>query len=348
MRRVRISVAVALALLAIVPGVRSTSYAQTLTTGLFDRYLDALRQELGIPGLSGAIVQDGNVVWSRGFGRADVSGAIAATASTPYPILNLSETIGATILLRDCVDRGIVQIEDRVIRWVDQFPDSSQTFGQALGHLSTTNSYRYDSDRFAMLSAAAAQCAKRPYAQLVADEVLERFQMNDSVPGADAVADNAALFTSDQLQQYRQTLAQMALPYRISSSKTPTRADYTAAPLSASTGLISSALDLARFDAALDDEALVSRETLSAAWSAGTGHPTGLGWFVQNVNGKTLVWHFGVARGAYSGLILKVPGDRLTFILLANSDGVASGLNTDQPNALQSHFVTLFLQFFAP
>ena len=52
--------------------------------------------------------------------------------------------------------------------------------------------------------------------------------------------------------------------------------------------------------------------------------PTGLGWFVQNVEGRPVVWSFGVVKDAWSSMILKLPNQDVTFILLANSDGLSA------------------------
>ena len=51
----------------------------------------------------------------------------------------------------------------------------------------------------------------------------------------------------------------------------------------------------------------------------------GYGWFVQQpCNGKKVVWHFGLEPNAFSSLVVKVPSDGLTLILLANSDGLTA------------------------
>jgi CubicO group peptidase (beta-lactamase class C family) len=76
------------------------------------------------------------------------------------------------------------------------------------------------------------------------------------------------------------------------------------------------------------------------------GTPTGLGWFVQAYNGAHLVWHFGVAPGAYSSLILKVPSRNLTLILLANSDGLNQPFALDRGDVTASLFAKLFLSLF--
>jgi len=54
----------------------------------------------------------------------------------------------------------------------------------------------------------------------------------------------------------------------------------------------------------------------------GEALPYGLGWYVQEYGGRTLVWHSGWWDDAYSALYLKIPAQELTFILLANGEGV--------------------------
>jgi len=346
MRRLRISVAAAaaLAVLALAPGVYLAPQAQTLTTGLFDRYLDALRQEHGIPGLSAAIVQNGSVVWSRGFGSADVASSTAARPDTPYPVADLTQTIGATLLLRHCVDFGSAELTDRVVRW-SPFAEPSATLQQVLEHV-RDNGYQYDPARFGALAPAVSECAKQPYTRLVA-QLLDQLAMTRSVPGREAVQQpDAALFSASTLDRYDRVLQQMATPYRVGSTRVASRSDVPSNPISASTGLISTVEDLAKFDIALNGPSLLSPESRDAAWELAQSRPTGLGWFVQANNGEKIVWHFGVATDAYSSLIIKLPARGLTFIALANSDGLGSRLSTAQPNVTQSLFARLFLQFF--
>jgi CubicO group peptidase (beta-lactamase class C family) len=74
--------------------------------------------------------------------------------------------------------------------------------------------------------------------------------------------------------------------------------------------------------------------------------PYGLGWFVQYHHGVKLVWHYGHAPRAYSSLILKVPEEGLTFILLANSDGASAPFRLGAGNVLRSVFAVAFLNRF--
>jgi hypothetical protein len=94
---------------------------------------------------------------------------------------------------------------------------------------------------------------------------------------------------------------------------------------------------------------LLLDETRELAWNPvltarGTQMPTGLGWFVQAHRGERIVWHFGHVPYAYSSLVVKVPSRRLTFILLANSDGLSAPFQLQSGNITRSLFATLFLR----
>ena len=330
-----------LALVALAP----RAPAQSLSISLFERSLDLLRQQAGIPGLSAAIVQNDRLVWDRGFGYQDVSGFVAAVADTPYPILDLSQTFSATVLLERCIDLSYLEVTDRVRRWYPQYPESSTTVGQLLSHAAPDGSFKYDTGRYANLTTVVEQCASERYPVLLAEKVLNRLGMTDTVPGHDLVdgSPSRRFFSSSALERYAAVVRRVATPYRIDSRGRPSRSDYSRASLSASAGVVSTVRDLARFDTALDD--LLESETRQRAWEASGAGPTGLGWFVQRHNGEHIVWHFGLARDAYSALYIKLPARNLTLILLANSDGLAAPYNLSNGNITVSPFFQLFLKF---
>src|SRR5688572_8158545 len=108
--------------------------AQGLTFPRFERYLDSFRVEANIPGLSATVLQNGVVVWERGFGRRDVGTGAPALPETPYLIGGLSQTFGATLLLRKCVDQWGAQIDDPVALRSPAFPEPQTTLRQLLSH----------------------------------------------------------------------------------------------------------------------------------------------------------------------------------------------------------------------
>lgn len=342
---------VAVALLALVALGQHLS-AQSLTFSLFERYLESLRVETGIPGLSAAIVQNGRVAWEGGFGFQNVESAVRAEADTPYPIADLSQTVASTLLLQQCVDSGRLEVSDRVRRWVSPYPDETTTVGELLRHASPAGGFKYDPSRFADLTGVVEQCTSAGlgfgfYSRILADEILNRLSMRSSVPGQDLAepsSPNRSRHTADELARYASVLARLAVPYRVDSNRRPVRSTYPRKTLTAASGIVSTAADLAQFDAHLG--VLVTAQTLKDAWSTSGSLPTGLGWFVQKYNGETLVWHFGLAENAFSSLVLKVPGRGLTLVLLANSDGLSAPYSLEKGDVTRSHFAQVFLRLF--
>jgi CubicO group peptidase (beta-lactamase class C family) len=214
--------------------------------------------------------------------------------------------------------------------------------------------FDYDAERFAALTPVIVYYHGRlPFRRVLATEILERAVMRDSVPGHDMEqppAADASFFGADEVSRYRSVLQRLAVPYRVDIRRRATRSDYPSRGISASGGLIASALDLASFDAALDDDGVLLNAAARAASQqrGGTNIPTGLGWFVQTYNNQRVVWHFGNMPNAFSSLMVKVPERDLTLILLANSDGLTAPFALDQGDVTASLFARLFLRTFLP
>ena len=321
----------------------------------FESYLESLRVQAGIPGLSAILIQDGQVVWDRGLGFQNQESRIRATADTPYPIADLNQTLAATLVLQ-CTEQRRLNLSDPIRRYGESVAEPTATIRQLLSHTSAGagDSFQYDPERFAKLTRAVEACIEQPFRKTVAVELLERFAMKDSVPGRDVVtpgAVNEPLFSADILDRYRRVLDRLAVPYKVDKRGRLTRTELQPESINAATGLVSTVRDLARFDTALDDGLLLREETRTLAWSnvqstQNTAIPTGLGWFVQTYRNDRVVWHFGLVPNAYSSLIIKLPERRLTFILLANSDGLSAPFQLDAGDITRSLFATLFLRLY--
>jgi CubicO group peptidase (beta-lactamase class C family) len=326
--------------------------AQSLTYALFERFIDALRQQAGIPGMAAAIVRDGRPTpeWERGFGMATVEGAVAVTPDTPFPIAELTQSLGTALFLRHCIDSGEVEFTDLVRRWSPSFGEASTTFADALSHRSS-GAYAYRPERFARaLTTAVETCGDGPYAVLAFDQIINRFGMVNTVPGGDVAVNGSPvrlIFPVPLLRTFTSVLNAAASAYRVDSNRRATRSIYRATELSAGDGLVASVHDMARFEAALDSGALVRRETLATAWVRQPGTPRGLGWFVQQVNGRRVVWQFGRVRDAYSSLVVKVPDAGLTLILLANSDGLTAPFPLENGDITVSPFANIFFSLLS-
>jgi CubicO group peptidase (beta-lactamase class C family) len=204
-----------------------------------------------------------------------------------------------------------------------------------------------------LLARPVEDCLDEPFRKALARQILDRFYMIDSVPGYDIATmplEVRQLFGEQTMARYARTLERMATPYKIDRRGRAVRSDMPPASVDGSHGLISSASDLAKFDAALDAYTIVGPAILAEAWTTsmynGVATPFGMGWFVQLYEGEKLVWHHGYSADSYSSLILKVPGRRLTLILLANSDGLSAPFSLANGDVTSSIFARTFLRLF--
>src|SRR5436190_2080996 len=119
-RAIRVTLA---AVLVSVGVARFASAQQDLTFSLFERYLDSLRVQANIPGVSAAIVQNENIIWETGLGYSDVEHAVRARPDTPYQISGLTETLSSAMLLEQCVETGHADLDDAVRLHVSSYTD---------------------------------------------------------------------------------------------------------------------------------------------------------------------------------------------------------------------------------
>jgi CubicO group peptidase (beta-lactamase class C family) len=332
------------------------------TLPLLESYLESLRQQAGIPGMSGVLVRDRSVAWSRGFGYADVNARISATPDTPYLVGDVSEIFAATLLMQ-CWEQRHLTLDDPISTLGLSQPEPNATLRGLLSHTAPDGSptpFVFSPDRYSHLTEVMESCAPQPYRKSIAHRILNPAVMINSVPGTDLANPDLTLpdglFDPADIDRYRQTLQRMAVPYRVDSKKRATRnTDLPLMPITAATGLVSTAMDLAQFDKALtpadvdDHSAFLLPDTLNTMWTPtfalnGAQLPTGLGWFVQSYNGEKIVWSFGNVPGAYSALVLKLPNRAVTFILLANSDGLTAPFNLAQGDVTKSLFASVFLK----
>jgi CubicO group peptidase (beta-lactamase class C family) len=359
MRGTRTRVAVSLLVLLTSASVLSGQGPLLPPGGAFsvlEAYLEAMRQQAGIPGMSATVLRDEATVWERGFGFQNVETRVRATPDTPYLVGNLTSTLAAVLLLQ-CVEQRRLDLDEPFRRYGLTQPEPDATLRQVLSHASPdTKEFAYSPERFDKLTAVMEWCARpQPFRKSIAHRILDGLSMIDSVPGVDLKDPQLALpenlFDPEDLERYRRILDRMAVPYRVGSRSRAERTEVPAMSFTASNGLVSTVRDLANFDKALDSGPgqLLLDETRELAWTpvagpAGDLLPTGLGWFVQSYKGERVVWQFGYIPNAYSSLVLKVPARNLTFILLANSDGLSAPFHLETGDVSRSLFATLFLR----
>lgn len=327
----------------------------------FIQRLDSLRRAADIPGLAVAVLADGAIVIAAGLGYADLEAHVPATAETAYNVASVTKPISAVLALR-LVETGVLDLDRPMVEyseWADfcsAFSEQPSIFARGLRcrpprhtirHLlshtaagTPGTAFSYNPVLYSWASRPISAAAGAPFSELVTRFVLEPAGMT------------ASARTHRDLPLPRAIAERLAPPHRVDSTGAVVRAPPPPPQGDgAAGGIISTVLDLARFDVALDGGVLISdasREAMMAPTvsNAGESLPYGLGWFVEDYRGERLVWHSGWWEDAYSALYLKVPSRRLTFIVLANSEGIWWDNPLDRAEVEQSAFARAFLTTF--
>ena len=158
-----------------------------------------------------------------------------------------------------------------------------------------------------------------------------------------------AVITEKHQQRFDTVGKILAQPYALDREFKLTKISYPQG-FSTSAGLISTVLDMAKYDIAIDQNKFLTKETQQLAFTPtvstkGEPLPYGLGWFTQNYKGMKMLWHYGYWTGN-SSFILKVPEQNITFIIMANSDNLSRPTDLGSGDALSSPVGMAFLKTF--
>src|ERR1044071_3124565 len=118
--------------------------AQTPPTELSDR-VDALANKMlsrPLAGISVAVARDGQVVFARGYGLANLEHSVGVTPETVFHIASISKNILAAVVLQ-LVDEGKLRLDDDVTKYVPEAPalEHHVTVQQLLNHTSGIYSF---------------------------------------------------------------------------------------------------------------------------------------------------------------------------------------------------------------
>ncbi|MEQ1726893.1 MAG: serine hydrolase domain-containing protein [Vicinamibacterales bacterium] len=351
MRRSILAIVVGALLLATAP-----TQAEELVYARFADYLEALRVQMGIPGLSAAIVGRTDVLWERGFGYQDVARSVPMRPDTPVHLDGITQTLTSATILR-CAEDNRLSLDDTLGNFAKGLPDPGATIRQVLSHTSgpaLAPTFTYRPERLDALAPAVKACEGDSYRETISN-LLDRLAMANSVPGMDILTlepPAEGLPGPSDSVRYASTFARLSVPYAVDASRRAIPAQYSASTLTPSTGLISTVHDYAHFDVALRGGILVRPETLAEAWrvpadAAGRPLPHGLGWFVQAYNSDTVVWQFGTGgENGSSSMVVTLPARGVSLVLAANSTGLVKSFPLDKGDVTTSPFARIFLALF--
>ncbi len=296
------------------------------------------------PGASVLVVRDGEVLFRKGYGMANLEDRVAVTPSTDFRLASITKQFTASAILL-LVERGKVGLDDPVKRYLPELPAYGEdiTIRDLLTHSSgildyediipkgTTKQlhdidvlhlvasetstyfapgtgYRYSNGGYAFLALIVERVSSRRFADFLRENIFVPAGMNATLAFEDGIS----------------TVPQRALGYSRSGSHwTRTDQSLTSAVLGDG-GVYSSVDDLALWMRALENATVLSSSSIELASlpSVNTDDPAvryGFGWRVSLHGNTRMIWHTGESIG-FRNALLRFPDKGLSVIVLTNRD----------------------------
>jgi CubicO group peptidase (beta-lactamase class C family) len=308
-----------------------------------EQRLDILRDRLHIPGLSVGIAEGDRIVWTKGLGLADVEQNKPATSTTDFHIASLTKGFAGIILIK-LVSEGRLSLDDPVSKFGVSIAGDA---GIKVRHLVTMTSestppgksFLYNGDRFALLQQVLESASGKSFAELVVQRVVQPLGLARTAPNVMNPVFAVSGLDRDAF------LANFAVGYNANGSRSGYPTNFSPAA-----GIISTVEDLLTYSIAIDSDRLLTSAERSllfepAKSTTGSTLPYAIGWFSQNIRGKTIQWAYGYWVGN-SSLIIRDPSTHRTFVALANSDGLSAGFPLGTGDLESSPVAREFLEGF--
>ena len=316
-----------------------TCLAQDGVATKVDDYIRAQMLAQQIPGVSLAVIKNGEIVLARGYGLANVEHQVPVKPETIFQSGSMGKQFTATAVMM-LVEEGKLSLDAKITKF---FPDAPETWSNItvrhlLTHTSGMTDYPQDFDlrrdytedelyqrikpiplafqpgekwsysnlAYVMLGVLIHKVSGKFYGDFLQERVFKPLGMTTArvISEADIVPNRAAGYRLENGQLKNQSWVSPTLN---------TTADGA---------LYLTVYDMAKWDAALYTEKLLKRVSLEEMWTPvklnnGKTHPYGFGWAVGSVRGRRVIEHGGAWQG-FKAHISRYPDDKLTVVVFAN------------------------------
>jgi D-alanyl-D-alanine carboxypeptidase len=348
--------------------------AQTKSEGEFKRrnerveaYVHEKMDANHIPGLSLAVVRDGKIILAKGYGMANLELSTPATEKTAFAIYSITKTFTAVATMM-LVEEGKISLEDPISKHLAGLPAAwnKVTIRHALTHTSGIMDFcevpdspceqskdftqaeliksvadyplkfapggrwEYNNTGYYLLGMLIEKVSSQTYEQFLRTRIFVPLEMRDT-----------------RLENYTELIPNRANGYTWKNGKF-LNAWRVSPTLSFSlAGLVSTVLDLAKYDAALYTEKLLKKSTLDLMWTKarlnnGQEIEHGLGFGMTPFRDHRRVGHSGGHTG-FASTITRLIDDKITVIVLSNADSAGylkskSFLMSEMANEIASYY----------
>jgi CubicO group peptidase (beta-lactamase class C family) len=316
-----------------------TCLAQDGISTKVDEFIRSEMQAQQIPGLSLAVIRNGEIVLAKGYGLANVEHQVAVKPETIFQSGSMGKQFTATAVMM-LMEEGKLSLEDKITKYFPDGPDAwrNVTIRHLLTHTSGMTDYPHDFDMrrdyteddllqrmktiplafqpgekwsysnmaYVMLGILIHKVSGKFYGDFLQERVFKPLEMSTAgiISEEDIVPNRAA--------GYRLVNGQLKNQNWVSPSLNTT----------ADGALYLTVYDMVKWDAALYTEKLLKRATLEQMWTPvklndGHNQPYGFGWALGDVRGHRIVEHGGSWQG-FKSHIARYVNDKLTIVVFAN------------------------------
>jgi CubicO group peptidase (beta-lactamase class C family) len=294
---------------------------------IFENFIKKQMEIDRTPALSIGFMKD-DFVWTKGFGYADLENKTPATENSTYRLASVTKTMTAVTILQ-LVEKGKIDLDAEVQNYVPYFPRKPWpvTVRQLLGHLGGISHYKdydaeghikvpkdareaiaifenfelvaepgtrfnYSSYGYNLLGAIIEGAAKQPYGDYMCENIWGPLGM-----------DNTYIDSPDNIIPGR------VKGYRLIEGKIKNSEYVDISSRFAAGGTRSTVVDLLKFAGGVMHEKLLSQKITNEMFASMTtkdGRFTGygMGWSINNANGRFSVSHSGGQAETSTWLIL--------------------------------------------
>jgi CubicO group peptidase (beta-lactamase class C family) len=296
-------------------------------------------QRHGIPGLAVAVAREGKLVKAEGYGLANVELGVPASAETVFEIGSITKQFTAALVLMLAAENKLC-LADKIGEFFEGTPETWQdiTLRHLLNHTSGLTNYtslggfevtrKLNASRFIRALAphplvfppgAAWSYCNSGYNLL--GYVIEKATGKSYWENLRGRTLLPLGMTTSQGRDPGTVITNRADGYELVNGKLTNR-DSDLTDVFAAGALVSTVLDLVKWNSALDAGKLLPPELQEQMWTParlnnGQTYPYGFGWRLDNYKQWQCVSHSGSTAG-FSASVQRYPQERLAVIVLCN------------------------------
>jgi CubicO group peptidase (beta-lactamase class C family) len=309
-----------------------------------DEVVRAQVREQNIPGVSLAVMRDGKIIKTAGYGFANLELNVPLSPEMLLKSGSLVKQFTATSIMM-LVEDGKIGLDDEISKYLPQAPPSWNrvTIRRLLTHTSGIRDFfgedgdpQYDPHReysedgwirlFSAQSMRFSPGDKWSYCNagyIILGAVIHRVTGKTWFEFEKERIFDPLGMTSIRLISTEDIIPNRASGYILVDRQLKNEPWATSSSASTAAGsLYFTVFDMAKWDAALYTERLIRRSSLEQMWTPvklndGSVYPYGFGWRIRQVNGHRLIQHDGVET-AFTTRIVRYVDDGISIVVLMN------------------------------